>query len=167
MCIVCGDKNKAGLKTAFYALENGELAAVFTPEDIHQGYPGRLHGGIAASVLDETMGRAIAVSAGGTVWGVTVDLSLKYRKPVPLGVELKAVGRIEKERGRMFEGTGEILLPDGSVAVEGKGRYMKLSIQQITGGEMDPETDWRVLPSSDDPQTIDLDTEKPSEPQQP
>lgn len=155
MCVICGLKNALGLKAAFYSLENGELVALFTPGQEHQGYPQRLHGGIAAAVLDETIGRAIAIPSGRTVWGVTVEINLKYRKPVPLGVELKALGRITSENARFFEGTGEILLPDGSVAIEGKGRYMKLPIDKITA-ESAEELEWRVVPGEADPSEVDL-----------
>ena len=155
MCVICGLKNTLGLQARFYSLDNGDLAARFTGREEHQGYPGRLHGGIAAAVLDETIGRAIAVSSGQTVWGVTVEITLKYRKPVPLGVELTAVGRIASDHSRFFEGTGEILLPDGSVAVEGKGRYMKLPIDRITENGDPEELDWRVIPEGDDPAEIE------------
>ncbi|MCK4890494.1 MAG: PaaI family thioesterase, partial [Candidatus Aminicenantes bacterium] len=48
MCFVCGLKNSFGLHSSFYELENGELMAIFSPGEEHQGYPGRLHGRIAA-----------------------------------------------------------------------------------------------------------------------
>jgi phosphoribosylformylglycinamidine cyclo-ligase len=48
MCLVCGLKNPYGLMAAFHEMENGELVALFTPHDEHQGYPGLLHGGITA-----------------------------------------------------------------------------------------------------------------------
>lgn len=149
-CFVCGTKNDFGLKTEFYEVEAGELRARFTPGDNHQSYPGRLHGGIAAAVLDETIGRAINAGSGGGEWGVTVDLSIRYRKPVPLNVPLIATGRITKNGGRIFEGSGEILLPDGSVAVEASGRYMKFPLEKIA--DFDPEEqDWRVVQGPDDP----------------
>lgn len=157
MCFICGLENQLGLKTTFYSLDNGELAARFTARDEHQGYPGRLHGGIAASILDETIGRAIAVPSGKTVWGVTVDISLKYRKPIPLGVELTAIGRIVSENNRFFEGTGEIILPDGSIAITAKGRYMKLSIDKIASGVTDPESlGWKVIESEGDPDYLEI-----------
>jgi hypothetical protein len=59
MCLVCGLKNDFGLHASFYELDNGELLGVFTPGDQHQGYPDRLHGGIATAILDETVGRSI------------------------------------------------------------------------------------------------------------
>ena len=135
-CLVCGIENPFGLKTKFYELENKEVVAYFTPHTYHQSYPGILHGGISATILDETIGRAIMAHYGQESFGVTIELNLKYKKPVPLGVELKVVGRIINDKGRIFEGTGELILPDGEVAVSASGRYMKRSVTQIV------EDDW-------------------------
>ena len=130
-CLVCGIENPFGLKTKFYELENKEVVAYFTPHTYHQSYPGILHGGISATILDETIGRAIMAHNGQESIGETIELNLKYKKPVPLGVELKVVGRIINDKGRIFEGTGELILPDGEVAVSASGRYMKRSVTQI------------------------------------
>ncbi len=46
MCLVCGLKNRFGLRSFFYELDNDELLAVFKPMAEHQSYPSRLHGGI-------------------------------------------------------------------------------------------------------------------------
>ena len=138
MCMVCGRENSAGLHARFFELDNGELAGVFVPREEHQGYPGRLHGGLASTILDETIGRAINI-ADPAAWGVTVELAVRYRKPVPLGGEIHAVGRITKDSGRLFEGTGEIRLPDGTVAVEASGKYLRLPIDKIAEGDFESE----------------------------
>ena len=155
MCFVCGLENRFGLQSRFYELDNGELLALFRPAEEHQGYPGRLHGGLAASILDETIGRAIMLGHAGDVWGVTVDFSVRFRKPVPLGGEIRVISRIESESRRSFEGTGEILLPDGTVAISGKGRYLKMDINQIADFDHEGD-DWRVFESEDDPSTVEL-----------
>ncbi|MDO8879654.1 MAG: PaaI family thioesterase [Coriobacteriia bacterium] len=149
MCMVCGIENAAGLKARFLELETGELAGVFTPRPEHQGYPGRLHGGIASTILDETIGRAINIS-DRDAWGVTVELTVRYRKPVPIDAPVTAIGRITKDSGRLFEGTAEIVLADGSVAVEARGRYMRLPIDRIVEGDFDAEwlPDERPLPDA-------------------
>ncbi|MCB0223723.1 MAG: PaaI family thioesterase, partial [Anaerolineae bacterium] len=89
MCLVCGLKNSAGLKAHFYELENGEIVALFTALEEHQSYPGRLHGGIATAILDETIGRAILTKYGEMIWGVTTEFSVRFRRPVPLNEELQ------------------------------------------------------------------------------
>ena len=62
---------------------------------------------------------------------MTVEFTMRFKKPVPTDRPVRVVGRIVKEGSRIFEGTGEILLEDGSVAVEGQGRYIKMPIEKI------------------------------------
>lgn len=140
MCLVCGIENGVGLQGRFFVLENGELAGIFRPREEHQSYPGRLHGGVISAILDETIGRAINVADSHT-WGVTVEFTVRFRRPVPLDREVKAVGRITRDSSRIFEGTGEVLLEDGTIAAEAHGRYMKLPIEDIAAVEFS-ESEW-------------------------
>ncbi|HPM00480.1 MAG TPA: PaaI family thioesterase [Bacillota bacterium] len=153
-CLVCGLKNDFGLKASFYELDNGELVALFTPMDEHQSYPGRLHGGISAAILDETIGRAIMIK-DKNAWGVTVELNMEYKKPVPLNQELKVVGRITKDSKRLFEGSGEILLKNGDIAVKAHGKYIKMPIEKIADFDEQNE-EWRVELSDKDPDEIEV-----------
>ncbi len=153
MCLVCGLKNPYGLKASFYELENEELMAIFRPSDEHQSYPGRLHGGIATAILDETIGRAILMKEQG-LWGVTINFSTRYRRPVPLDEEIRVIGRIDHLANRYFEGTGEILLKDGSVAIEGKGKYIKFPLENIADFNAE-EQEYRVTISPNDPEYVD------------
>ncbi len=84
MCFICGLKNKMGLKAAFYETDKNELIAVFKPCQEHQGYPGRLHGGIAAAILDETIGRTVTIGKDDDIWGVTLEFSIKFNGIIPL-----------------------------------------------------------------------------------
>jgi uncharacterized protein (TIGR00369 family) len=135
MCLVCGIDNAFGLGARFYELEGDELLGVFTPRDEHQSYPGRLHGGVASAMLDETIGRAVLLRHADT-WGVTAELTVRFRKPVPLGAELRCIGRLTRDTSRLFEGTGELLLEDGEVAAEARGKYVKLRIEDIAADGM-------------------------------
>ena len=155
MCFVCGLENRFGLKSRFFELETGELLGIFQPAEEHQGYPGRLHGGLAATILDETIGRCIMISQSANIWGVTVDFSMRLRKPIPLDSEVRVIGRVEKDGKRMFEGSGEILLPGGVVAVEARGKYLKMDISRIADFDVD-EQQWKVRPLADDPTEIVL-----------
>jgi acyl-coenzyme A thioesterase PaaI-like protein len=155
MCFVCGLHNRFGLKSSFYELEDGQLLAIFQPADEHQGYPGRLHGGIAATILDETIGRAIMLTHADNIWGVTVDFSMKLRKPVPIDGEIRVLARIVSESTRSFQGEGEILLADGRVAVAGKGRYLKMDIDKIADFDHQGE-EWLVVERPDDPEFVEL-----------
>ena len=151
MCLVCGVDNPYGLHARFYVLETesatadeasaaGELLGVFAPGVEHQSYPGRLHGGISSAILDETIGRAILITHPD-VWGVTAEFTVRFRAPVPLREEIRAVARITRDTSRLFEGTGEIVLEDGVVAVEARGKYLKMSLDEIAP-EMSRATEW-------------------------
>lgn len=153
-CIVCGLENELGLKAAFYELDNGEVIGIFKPIEEHQSYPGRLHGGIASAILDETIGRAIKVNQTG-IWGVTVELNIQYKNPVPLYEELRVIGRITRDTRRIFEGTGEILLPNGDVAVIAHGKYLKLSIDKIADYNKVHE-EWEMNLSQKDPKEFEI-----------
>lgn len=150
-CFVCGLENDKGLCASFFETDTREVAALFLPHRLHQSYPGRLHGGIAACILDETIGRAVQIGHP-EIWGVTVELKLSYKKPLPYGIQLKAIGRITHESRLLFEGEGEIYTPDGQVAVSAKAKYVKMRIDQISD-EFD-DNDWKVHLDIDDPTEI-------------
>jgi acyl-coenzyme A thioesterase PaaI-like protein len=165
MCLVCGVQNPWGLRGRFYVLDatgpgdsgqtggTGELLGVFALREEHQSYPGRLHGGIATAILDETIGRAITIANPG-VWGVTAELTVRFRKPLPVSGELRCLGRITRDTRRLFEGAGEIRLDDGTVAAEASGRYVKMSLGDITDDDFD-QRDW-FADEGDLPESVDL-----------
>jgi acyl-coenzyme A thioesterase PaaI-like protein len=150
LCLVCGMKNPFGLKAFFYETEKKELVAIFNTCEEHQSYPGRLHGGIAAAILDETIGRAILMHYEQEIWGVTAELRLRFKRPIPLGEELKVIGRITRESNRLFEGTGELILQNGEIAVTCEGKYLKLPLDDIADFDRE-ENEWRVVQSNKDP----------------
>ena len=151
--MVCGVDNEFTLKARFYELEGGEIAVVFRSEDWHQSYPGRVHGGVAAAVLDELIGRAMCIEEPG-VWGITIELNVKYKKPIPTEADLKAVARITDKNRRIFEGTGELLLPDGSVAATAWGKYMKMPIEKISGRDFSDQ-EWFLIDEKD-PEELEI-----------
>jgi uncharacterized protein (TIGR00369 family) len=159
MCLVCGRDNPLGLHARFYELApdapaaagaaepppvGPELLGVFHVLEEHQSYPGRLHGGISSTILDETIGRAILLVQPGA-WGVTVEFTVRFRRPVPLDEEVRCMARITRDTSRIFEGTGEILLADGTVAAEGSGKYIKQTLEGITDHDF-VEREWFTDP---------------------
>ena len=153
MCFLCGLKNSFGLRGEFFELENNDLVCIFTPSDEHQSYPGRLHGGITTAVLDETIGRAIMMKHRHDIWGVTIEFTTRFKKPIPLNEPLRVVGRITNETSRTFEGTGELLLPNGDVAATGFGKYLRMPIEKISDFDQ-AEQEWKVTTTQNDPEFI-------------
>jgi len=132
MCFACGANNPIGLHLDFWT--DGETVwTEFTPGQEHQGWPGVLHGGLIATLMDETMGRTAFLK---NLWTVSVKLDVAYRKPVPLGQPLKVTARIDQLRGSRMLTSGQMLLPDGTVAVEAHGLYLRVSDEhreELTG----------------------------------
>lgn len=156
-CFICGLANNFGLKTEFYELEDGTLAATAVAHAFHQSYPGRVHGGISTALLDETIGRAINILEPET-WGVTVEITTRYKKPVPYDAPLLVVGRITENKSRLFYGEGHLFLPDGTIAVTATAKYMKLKLSDIA--EFDGETDiWELVSKDSAPTELDIPVE--------
>lgn len=130
MCIICGIENEAGIKAPFYEMEDNSVVTIFEYKEIHQSYPGRTHGGMISCLLDELVGRAIWISEPN-VWGVTMTLTVKFRKPVPYNTKLKGIGRIINNKPMHFEGTGEIYDMNGNLLASAEASYMKLPLDKI------------------------------------
>lgn len=155
MCLVCGLQNPHGLHAAFFELSGGLVHGMFDPRDELQGYPGRLHGGIATALLDETLGRTIMVHQPDEFWGVTIDLNFRFRQPIPLDRPVRAVAQLVEDGKRFFTAHGRVVVGDGVTAVEAHGRFMKLKLERIA--EFDPhEQMWQVCPLPTDPAEVDI-----------
>lgn len=140
-------ENPIGLKLFFYETDDGRVIARFTPREEHQGYPGRLHGGIASTLLDEVVGR---VCIAERRWMVTAKMEIRYRRPIPLGEPLTIVGERLESRGRRLVARGELRLPDGSVGAEATAVFIELQEEQTAGME-EALRFWRVIPDEEDP----------------
>lgn len=131
MCVICGVENHAGLQAPFYEMEDHSVMTIFEFKEHHQSYPGRAHGGLISTMLDEIVGRAIWIDEP-LMWGVTMDISVKFRKPVPLNTSLIAKGIITKNTSKFFVGVGYIYDMYGNLLAEAKVNYFKLPIEKIS-----------------------------------
>ena len=71
----------------------------------YEGPPMYGHGGVSAMLIDQLLGHAAAASGHP---GVTTDLSVRYRRPVPLDVPLRIWGRVTGTEGRRVSAVGGI-----------------------------------------------------------
>ena len=120
-CFICGSENPHNLGIHWYVDEKGVVSSEFTLTLAQQGPPGHAHGGASAAVLDEVMGAAVW-QAGYTAAAAKIEVN--YRVPVPLGECITTKGYVTRRSGRKIYARGEICLPDGTVAVLGKGLYI-------------------------------------------
>ncbi len=140
-CVVCGLENKLGLHAHFYVCENDTLVGVCTPRDEHQSYPDRMHGGLICALLDETLGRAVQITHPDD-WGVTGNISVKYRKPTPLNATIYCVARITKMSTRGFSAYAFIEDEAGNLLSESEAMYVKIPKEKLTNGYFDDHSHW-------------------------
>ncbi len=130
-CFACGKKNPYGLKLDIKTSDDGRSEVEFVPAREYQGYGGILHGGIAATLLDELMVYA-AFGLGKPV--VTVKLTVKYRKPVPVGRRIRVEAEVVNVSGRKVQARGRITDMEGNILVEGESlMYEVKSPSKIDG----------------------------------
>lgn len=144
-CFLCGLQNPRGLHLSFYEDAEGRVVARYTPDEAYQGFPGVLHGGIISALLDEAIGRTL-ISRG--IWAMTVDLHVRFQKPVPLGEPLTVIGEMTGLRSRTMEGKGEIRLADGTLAATAEAKYIRLSEDEVDQ-HREEIIYWRVAPDDD------------------
>ncbi len=134
MCVICGLDNAFGVRAPFYSMEDGSVLTQFCYREEHQSYPGRVHGGLITAMLDELGLRALWAKAGGEyIYGVTLSLETKFRRPVPYGRPLVGQGRVVKETGNFL--TAQCALYEGgAVLASAEIKYMKLTPEQIEHG---------------------------------
>lgn len=71
----------------------------------YEGPPNAVHGGFVAAIFDDFLGMAQKVTGQP---GVTGTLSIRYKRPTPIGKPLRLVGRVKSVEGRKNTLVGEI-----------------------------------------------------------
>ncbi|RJP58096.1 MAG: PaaI family thioesterase [Candidatus Auribacter fodinae] len=122
-CFCCGEKNSFGLNIPFFAVENG-VQAVFTPAGRHAGYPGIMHGGLTATVLDEAMTWAATIGTGR--FHYAADINVRYKAPVPHGEEITVTATIVETIKKIIVVDGEIRDSNNKVLAKSVGKYYPL-----------------------------------------
>ena len=130
-CFVCGQCNPYGLHLVF-RVEGDSVVADFQPREEHQGFPGIIHGGIVAAVLDESLGRT-SLLGQNPEWTMTGRLEVRYRRYVPYGPVLRVRARLTTERRRMLQARGVLTLSEDEnvVLAEAQGTFLPLAPQFV------------------------------------
>ena len=147
-CFVCGLKNPFGLKIKFYQTKPGEVTSTYVVSEEYQGYPGVVHGGIVASMLDELAGRA-PMGIDPPRFMYTARLTIRYKKHVPTGQPLTLVGRTEKVRAHTATAKSFIYGPDRELLAEADALLVDVPEDLINS--LDAEAlGWKIYPDKDE-----------------
>ncbi len=125
MCFGCGKANDCGLQLKI-SYEDGKAWADIVFKEHHQGWKNIVHGGVIVAAIDEVM--AYTLGSMGVTSGVTVQISVRFKKPVVVGERYKVEARVVESKGRKYSLRGEIT-KDGIVYAEGEGIY--LSVKEV------------------------------------
>lgn len=111
-CFGCGTLNAGGLRLVLH-VEAGRAWTEATLDRRFEGWDGVIHGGILCAILDEVMAWALV---GEDNWGVTARMAIDFRKPVAVGVPIRAEGWISRARRRIVDTEGHIV--DAATGIE-------------------------------------------------
>jgi acyl-coenzyme A thioesterase PaaI-like protein len=126
-CFGCAPKNEIGLNLKFYEDEHG-IHSNFNLDQMYSSYPGVVHCGIVATILEEMMGNVLVIKAKRL--GFTLRLSLKYIGPVLTGKDYSVRAKI-KDIGNGFpELEGRIYDEQGGLIVKASGIYKVMTAQE-------------------------------------
>jgi acyl-coenzyme A thioesterase PaaI-like protein len=95
----------------------------------YEGPPGLVHGGFTALLLDHVLARAARSAGHG---GLTSSLTVRFRRPVPLGVPLVLTGQLESVDGRRATSRATLAAADdpGTTLAEGEALLVALSAER-------------------------------------
>ena len=121
-CFGCGGKNEVGMKLTFdLDVDQRRTHGNFVLGPNYAGGAGFAHGGIIAVLLDEAMGKLSKLTDERAV---TAELSIEYKKPVPVDAEIVVAGWQEEVKGRNRFRIGEIRDAQGNLLARGRGRFV-------------------------------------------
>jgi len=122
-CFGCGPANPGGLQLDFFLDEDCSVVAMPEIATVFEGHVGYLHGGIIATLLDETMSKSVR-ARGFT--SMTRHMEIDFLRPVPSNAPLRLEGRVTRSEGRKLWSEARILDAEGTELARGKGLFIQL-----------------------------------------
>lgn len=120
-----GARALGGFQRIFHNKESGEIVNVIWFGGAISGWPGVTHGGISATIMDETLGRC-AILRFPSKTGVTANLNLNYLKPAITNsfYVIRAIPETEGATEHKQWVYGRLETLDGRVCVEARGLFV-------------------------------------------
>jgi acyl-coenzyme A thioesterase PaaI-like protein len=147
-CFICGVDNQGGLQLRFYEAEPGKIVADYTVPVRFEGYPGIVHGGIVAAMLDEVAGRTF-ISGDPPRFMVTAKMTVRYRKPVPIDQPLQLFGYAKQDKGRVALAAGEIRDMEGNLLAEADVMLASMPAGVVEWQKDWDEREWMIYPDEE------------------
>ena len=127
-CVVCSSANLAGLRTEFVFQPDGSVTGEFPGGAGFEGYPGLLHGGITAALLDGAMTNCLFAHG---IAALTAELTVRYRHPVEVRGRIAVRASLTESRGELHLLRAE-LRQEGQVKAIAFGKFVKKNMSDKT-----------------------------------
>ena len=141
-CFACGLGNDAGLQLRFDITAPGEVTTWYSVPPRFQGFPGMVHGGVVAAMLDEVCARA-PMGVYPPRFMFTARLEVRYRKNVPVGTPLRIVGQVVKNKSRTVTSAGVIYGSEGEVLAEANALLVDAPLGALNEADLDA-LGWKI-----------------------
>ena len=133
-CFVCGENNPHGLRLRS-RLESGRIILEHEIREADVGYNRILHGGIAATLLDEVMTCA-AIVASRKIF-VAAEISIRLLGPIFVGEKIRVEGWVTKTGSRLCLTEGAIKNQEDKVLITAAGKFMRMRAAQVKHAQED------------------------------
>lgn len=143
LCFLCGKDNPHGLKLVWFNDYDNKLVYTnVTVPETYRSYPGVVHGGIIAALIDETSGRAAWINDDFNSLMVTLKMEVIYKKVTPTNTPIKVVGRLIKGTPKRAVVVAEVILPDGSISAKGSVIIYRMPPEVKTDWGAEEQAEW-------------------------
>jgi acyl-coenzyme A thioesterase PaaI-like protein len=120
-CFVCSGSNPMGLALRYAPQPDGSVSASFHGHSALEGYPGLLHGGVIAALLDGAMTNCLFARG---IRGLTVELRVRYHAASVGAEESLLRAWLKDDSHGLFQLRAE-LRQGGTVKASATGKFMK------------------------------------------
>lgn len=120
-CVVCGRKNPQGMRLPFRTCKDGSVKARFFCDEFLQGYPGLMHGGVIAAILDGAMMNCLFARGKIAVTGV---LTVRFLSPLTVKKAATVRAHIKKSISSWHILESE-LLQGKRIVAKGTAKFME------------------------------------------
>jgi len=140
-------ENPVGMHLHMYETGPGVVEAEYIAPDHFQGYPGVVHGGIVAALIDEVSGRVhMGSDPKNPRFLFTGKMEVKYRKNVPVGRLLKIIARAGRVKGKIAEAwAGVYDAESDELLAEGTAMHVDVPQGQFDMSQLET-LGWKVYP---------------------
>ncbi len=121
-CFVCGDENVRGLNAKFRVDDSGRVLLETTIDKGFEGFGGHVHGGVVTALLDEAAGWAVMHAQQRLC--MTVEVTVRFRRPVVGGSKITVVAEAEKSDGRFHHARAEMADASGKALASAVGKFV-------------------------------------------